>query len=160
MLNNPEATTPPASNGTSGDNHAGRIRVGERNFQVVLASGPPLAGQTDDICRFEIDGVTLAVRVDNTPDHASDKARDIAARLTARELQVAVLVAQGYATKNIAYHLKISEWTVGTYLRRVFAKLNVDSRAAMVYHCAPLIEARFDCPRRGAGIAGPAAGRN
>ena len=40
-----------------------------------------------------------------------------------RELEIAVLVAQGCATKNIAYRLQISEWTVSTYLRRIFAKL-------------------------------------
>jgi DNA-binding CsgD family transcriptional regulator len=60
--------------------------------------------------------------------------------LSGRELQIAVLVAQGYANKQIAKHLSISEWTVSTYLRRLFAKLQVDSRAAMVYRCADLIQ--------------------
>jgi hypothetical protein len=32
-----------------------------------------------------------------------------------------------------------SEWTVATHIRRIFAKLHVDSRAAMVFRCAPLI---------------------
>jgi DNA-binding NarL/FixJ family response regulator len=54
-------------------------------------------------------------------------------------LQIATLVAQGHANKQIARQLCLSEWTVATYLRRIFAKLGVDSRAAMVYHCAPLI---------------------
>ena len=39
--------------------------------------------------------------------------------------------------KTIAAVLDISSWTVCTYLRRLFAKLNVCSRAAMV---ARLIE--------------------
>jgi DNA-binding CsgD family transcriptional regulator len=42
------------------------------------------------------------------------------------------MVARGYPNKTIAGVLEISCWTVGTYLRRVFAKLNVGSRAAMV----------------------------
>jgi hypothetical protein len=50
------------------------------------------------------------------------------------------LVATGHATKNIAYELSISEWTVGTHMRRIFAKLNVDNRAAMVYLCAPCLQ--------------------
>jgi DNA-binding CsgD family transcriptional regulator len=62
------------------------------------------------------------------------------ARLTGRELQIAAMIAQGNATKNVAYKLRISEWTVGTHLRRIFAKLGVDNRAAMVYRCASLID--------------------
>ncbi|MBE9212987.1 helix-turn-helix transcriptional regulator [Plectonema cf. radiosum LEGE 06105] len=59
--------------------------------------------------------------------------------LTARELQIAAFVALGYSNKQIANRLQISEWTVSTHLRRTFIKLGVDSRAAMVYRCAPLI---------------------
>jgi len=42
-------------------------------------------------------------------------------------------------TKRIAFLLKISEWTVSAHLRRIFTKLRVESRAAMVYRCAGLI---------------------
>jgi DNA-binding CsgD family transcriptional regulator len=55
--------------------------------------------------------------------------------LTPRELQVAALVAMGRANKQIASELGISEWTVSTHLRRIFSKLGVDSRAAMVAQC-------------------------
>ena len=64
---------------------------------------------------------------------------DVARLLTERELQIAVLVAQGLQTKRIAFLLKISEWTVSAHLRRIFTKLRVESRAAMVYRCAGLI---------------------
>lgn len=53
--------------------------------------------------------------------------------LSDRELQIAQLVAQGQSNKQIAQALQISKWTVLTHLRRIFSKLNVDSRAAMVY---------------------------
>lgn len=49
-----------------------------------------------------------------------------------RELEIARLIAKGHANKTIAAILEISTWTVGTYIRRIFAKLNVGSRAAMV----------------------------
>ena len=39
-----------------------------------------------------------------------------------------------------SYQLRISEWTVSTHLRRIFAKVGVDNRAAMVCRCLPLIE--------------------
>ena len=59
--------------------------------------------------------------------------------LSERELQIAELVAYGKSNKQIAKKLMISEYTVSTHLRRIFAKLKVDSRAAMVYLCASVI---------------------
>lgn len=55
--------------------------------------------------------------------------------LTRRELQIVMHVAEGKVNKQIADCLHISEWTVSTHLRRIFVKLGVDSRAAMVYRC-------------------------
>ena len=52
--------------------------------------------------------------------------------LSPREQEIARMVASGYPNKTIAAVLDISSWTVGTHLRRVFAKLGVGSRAAMV----------------------------
>jgi DNA-binding NarL/FixJ family response regulator len=52
--------------------------------------------------------------------------------LSPRELEISRLVAKGYVNKTIAGVLEISYYTVDTYLRRIFAKLNVTSRAAMV----------------------------
>jgi len=61
------------------------------------------------------------------------------ARLSPREQEIARMVADGYPNKTIAAVLDISSWTVGTHLRRIFAKLGVSSRAAMV---ARLLEDR------------------
>jgi DNA-binding NarL/FixJ family response regulator len=52
--------------------------------------------------------------------------------LSPREQEIARMVACGLPNKAIAAVLEISAWTVGTYLRRMFAKLHVTSRAAMV----------------------------
>jgi DNA-binding NarL/FixJ family response regulator len=49
-----------------------------------------------------------------------------------RESEIARMVANGYPNKTIAGVLEISSWTVCTHLRRMFAKLRVSSRAAMV----------------------------
>ena len=53
-------------------------------------------------------------------------------RLSARELECARLVAKGFSNKEVGQLLEISPWTVNTYLRRIFAKLGVTSRAEMV----------------------------
>ena len=52
--------------------------------------------------------------------------------LSARQLQVARLVAQGLQDKQIAGELSISEETVGHHLRRAFAKLRIHSRSELV----------------------------
>jgi DNA-binding CsgD family transcriptional regulator len=52
--------------------------------------------------------------------------------LSPRELEIARMVAKGYPNKAIASVLEISSWTVASHLRRVFSKLGVSSRAAMV----------------------------
>src|SRR5690348_5764365 len=52
--------------------------------------------------------------------------------LSERETQIAVLVSRGKGTKQIAGHLRISEHTVRSYMRRIFSKLHVSNRPAMV----------------------------
>ena len=53
-------------------------------------------------------------------------------RLSPREQEIVRMVAEGHPNKIIADVLNISAWTVCTHLRRIFAKLGVGSRAAMV----------------------------
>ena len=88
--------------------------------------------------RFEVSGQLCAIvqREESLPENMQGELTEI---LTERELQIATLVAMGRLNKQIADKLHISEWTVSTHLRRIFAKLGVRSRAAMVYRCAPLI---------------------
>jgi DNA-binding CsgD family transcriptional regulator len=71
-------------------------------------------------------------------DTAPETRQHLADILTERELEIATLVALGQPNKQIADKLYISEWTVSTHLRRIFAKLGVHSRAAMVYRCMSL----------------------
>jgi DNA-binding CsgD family transcriptional regulator len=56
--------------------------------------------------------------------------RDVS--LSPREREICHLIARGEPDKGIADVLQISTCTVGTHLRRIFAKLGVHSRAAMV----------------------------
>lgn len=61
----------------------------------------------------------LATSMSNTP-------------LTARELEVLALLAQGSANKEIAARLFVSETTVKSHLRNLFSKLHVVNRAEAI----------------------------
>jgi DNA-binding NarL/FixJ family response regulator len=52
--------------------------------------------------------------------------------LSPREMAISQLISEGYSNKIIANILEISCWTVATHIRRIFEKLNVTTRAAMV----------------------------
>lgn len=91
-----------------------------------------------EVDQFEVNGQCFIIL--DVSGQIKSSAQEIGQLLSERELQIATLVALGQANKQIAHRLHISEWTVATYLRRIFAKLGVDSRAAMVYRCADLIQ--------------------
>lgn len=73
-------------------------------------------------------------------------------QLSPREQEIVRMVAKGHPNKIIADVLNISSWTVCTHLRRIFAKLGVGSRAAMV---AQLLELGVLAPEH----RGPASAR-
>jgi DNA-binding NarL/FixJ family response regulator len=50
-------------------------------------------------------------------------------RLTSREREVVVLVAQGLTNRQIASELSVSEHTVGNHVGRILKKLGFSSRA-------------------------------
>jgi DNA-binding CsgD family transcriptional regulator len=138
--------TRPLKAGAGASDRLASFIVDQRSFQVVRCHNKHTPHPAE-ITRFNLGGLTLAIVEDHEADKPTPEAREIIAKLTGRELQIAAMVAQGYATKNIAYKLRISEWTVGTYLQRIFAKLHVHNRAAMVYRCAALIR-NVDPPAR------------
>ena len=59
---------------------------------------------------------------------AADGEVDPIDRLTAREREVLVLIARGYANKRIALELDLAEKTVKTHVGHVLAKLGVSDR--------------------------------
>jgi DNA-binding CsgD family transcriptional regulator len=83
----------------------------------------------DVVLDLELDGYRCTVR--RTAPDVDGEARSRLG-LTPREQEIARMVAGGYPNKTIARVLDISAWTVGTHLRRMFLKLGVTSRAAMV----------------------------
>ena len=112
----------------------------EQLFRQLLAKLPEGENQQSPPCRASlgenepteeiiydqvIDGAHyLLIRL-RTPTSPS-------VQLSPREQEIVRMVAQGHPNKIIADVLNISSWTVCTHLRRIFAKLGVGSRAAMV----------------------------
>jgi len=88
-------------------------------------SAPGGDGKADVILDLEVDGVRCVLS--RRPEEEKD-----GAVLSPREREIARMVAKGYPNKVIARVLEISSWTVSTHLRRIFAKLGVTTRAAMV----------------------------
>jgi DNA-binding CsgD family transcriptional regulator len=101
-----------------------------RKLVVQAAHSPHSQVGTDRpksnvIIDTEIDGVRCLLVRKPKPTEAN-------VSCSPRECEIARMVAKGYPNKTIAAVLEISSWTVGTHLRRIFAKLHVSSRAAMV----------------------------
>jgi DNA-binding CsgD family transcriptional regulator len=87
----------------------------------VRATGGVVA---EVLCEVEVDGARYVLsRISPVSPAVS---------LSPRERQIASLVARGMPTKAIAAALSISGWTVCTHLRRIYHRLGVSSRAAMV----------------------------
>jgi DNA-binding NarL/FixJ family response regulator len=87
-------------------------------------SAPPKPG--DVLLDFDADGIRCLLVVSRTFERRSE------IRLSPREEEIAAMVAEGYPNKTIAAKLQISSWTVSSYLRKLFVKLDVHSRTAMV----------------------------
>ena len=52
-------------------------------------------------------------------------------QLTAQELQIAQLAAEGLTNREIGQRLYLSHRTIGTHLYRVFPKLGITARAEL-----------------------------
>lgn len=121
----------------------GEFKLEDRRFFIIEEDNNTIdSSSTDgfkagmDVGHVEIEGKHYSIVELKIPEEAEC---DFTAILTERELEIATLVALGRPNKQIADRLHISEWTVSTHLRRIFVKLGVRSRAAMVYQCRSLI---------------------
>ena len=127
----PSTATPTAANSVqAGAHHRIAALVQELIQHATVAAAQPahkpsVSVDQEVMLDVEIDGVRCLLVRARPHLHAHSA-------LSPRELEIARMVAAGYPNKIIADVLDISEWTVGTHLRRIFAKLGVGSRAAMV----------------------------
>jgi len=128
-------TSKPANGGTDAPAESSE---GERIDDLIRR----LVGQIVSICERALPSRGECTREEIIIDTNVDGVRYLVVRmpeavpslvaLTPREQEIVRMVAKGYPNKTIAGVLNISSWTVCTHLRRIFAKLGVASRAAMV----------------------------
>lgn len=122
-----------------------QFHVDNNDFAILLAEDLDTSGKSPvldgnsltEVCRFNVNGYNCLIMKKASTQELDEL--NLGIILSARELQIATLVALGCPNKQVADKLHISEWTVATYLRRIYAKLGVDTRAAMTYRCASLI---------------------
>lgn len=104
---------------------------------LTTSSATPRKLKKDDpaglLFSGEVDGVRcLLVKTETETPQAA------IVILSPREKEIARMIAKGFPNKAIAAVLDISVWTVSTHLRRIFAKMGVNSRAAMVARMSSL----------------------
>jgi DNA-binding NarL/FixJ family response regulator len=133
------AATPPVLVLTTFDDEdvlSGALRAGASGFQLKDAPGEELARAVRAVAEGEawldpaVTGrVLVAYRATAAPDREGRRELD---RLTAREIDVLRLVAQGASNGEIAAALEIGDVTVKTHIGHIFTKLGVRDRAAAI----------------------------
>jgi non-specific serine/threonine protein kinase len=97
---------------------AARSALGDREFDRVYRAGTGM--DTDQLVALALEqSESLVARTPSGPP---------ATRLTARERQIAGLVAQGLSNKDIASKLVISQRTAETHVEHILTKLGFTSR--------------------------------
>jgi DNA-binding CsgD family transcriptional regulator len=103
---------------------------------------PRLLYMPGEVAHFDLGGHRYAVvPAEPASGHAPPReeggvASQVHELLTNRELQIVQLICMGCLTKQVADRLRISEFTVRSYLKTIYCKLGVRSRGAMVFRYA------------------------
>jgi ATP/maltotriose-dependent transcriptional regulator MalT len=113
-----------------------RTVVGNRSEGDKVCSPTENSRCEELLLDVEVDGARyLLVRLPKPLQHE--------VQLSPREHEIVRLIALGHSNKMIAGVLNISSWTVCTRLRRIFSKLGVGSRAAVVARIPEMGNLRF-----------------
>ncbi len=104
--------------------------LGRYEFRFEQAAAQMLSGRKHDALaffeRFGAEGMARRLREELRPKNRRGRPAD---ELTAREREVAGLVAEGLTNREICDRLSVSEKTVETHLASIFAKLGVRTRS-------------------------------
>jgi DNA-binding CsgD family transcriptional regulator len=106
-----------------------RDAIGDRQYEREYAAGA--AFSTDEAVRYALDSAETAESAAARRGESARQPPTIASpweQLTARERQVAALVAQGLTNREIAARLVVSKRTVDAHVEHILAKLGFSSR--------------------------------
>jgi DNA-binding CsgD family transcriptional regulator len=120
---------------------AARKHLGAANWNAAWNAGRAMP--LEEAIAYALENDPTAARSSGPPAEAPGATPwpRLAAGLTAREVEVLQLVAQGHTTAAVAAHLHLSPLTVNVHLRAIYRKLHVTSRtaAARVAHELQLV---------------------
>jgi predicted ATPase/DNA-binding CsgD family transcriptional regulator len=101
------------------------------------------AASLDQVIRLALaDADELAL-----PDARPSRQAELPGGLTAREHEIAVLVADGLSNREIAHRLVISKRTVDAHIEHIFAKLGVTSRVQLATWLRRALDLSLPQPR-------------
>jgi DNA-binding NarL/FixJ family response regulator len=111
------------------------LRLGARGIVLKESSPETLLECIRSVARGErwIDSDTMSRALDTIARRES-LARDADRVLTARELEIVRMIAQGLRNRAIAERLSITEGTVKIHLHNVYEKLGLDGRMELMLH--------------------------
>jgi DNA-binding CsgD family transcriptional regulator len=115
-----------------------RVLAAADAYQAMREERPHRPARGADDAAAELRAEVRAGRLDgeaveavlSAAGHRVRRRREGPAGLTAREVEVLRLLAQGFSNKDIAQRLVISPKTAGNHIEHIYAKLGTSSRAA------------------------------
>jgi ATP/maltotriose-dependent transcriptional regulator MalT len=117
-----------------------------RRQRRITESRAPLRDARDAFDALGCAAFSQQARRELRASGESSRRRDPAARdqLTAQELQIAHLAAEGLSNREIGQQLYLSHRTIGTHLYRIFPKLGITARGEL----GPALSAGAAPPQR------------
>ena len=104
----------------------------EEEIAASLISALTASNQFELVSEESAADFVLILKKRSTRDKAALENSNGMALLTAREMEILRLIADGEGNKSIAYLLQISEHTVKFHISSIFQKLHVSSRTEAV----------------------------